>query len=284
MDSSLYYEGWDTLLQPKFWQQIMQLPPDTVLVNIAKNRRIVDTLINDHPIFFNERLKKAYEDSTKRALGMKRREELFFTHGRSHFYQFAPILPDVDSAIKIFEDQGVDPWYAQAILLIESPGHLQYSVDGAYGAFQLMKGVAREMGLKINDQVDEREDFEKSAIAAAKLIDRVCLPHTRELCRRYRLNYDEGEIWFRLLVMHVYHAGIGNVRRVVRKIRPKEGNRALIEKIWQTKSRRFGNASQNYTQIALAAIMTAHDLMVDKNWACPEDSIKGKEGIYSVPF
>ncbi|MEM9987432.1 MAG: transglycosylase SLT domain-containing protein, partial [Bacteroidota bacterium] len=200
MDSSLYYEGWDTLLQPRFWQQIMRLPPDTVLVNIAKNRRIIDTLTNDNPIFFNKRLKQAYEDSTKRALGMKRREELFFTHGRSHFYRFSPVLPDVDSAIKIFEAQGVDPWFAQAILLIESPGHLQYSIDGAYGAFQLMKGVAKEMGLKINDEVDEREDFEKSAIAASRLINRVCLPHTRALCRRYRLSYDEGEIWFRLLV------------------------------------------------------------------------------------
>ncbi len=268
-DSSLYSEGWDTLVQPRFWQQIMNLPPEIVLVNVAKTRVVIDTLSRFHAIFLSERLKRQYEDSAKKALGMRSRDELYFTHGRNHFYQFDAVIPDIDRAIGVFEQEGVDPWFAQAILLIESPGHLQVSIDGAYGAFQLMKGVAKEVGLVINDTLDEREDFDKSAMGAARFIRNVCLPHTRELCRDYGLDFDEEDIWFRLLVMHVYHAGIRNVQRVMRKIRPSEGGQELIVQIWQTKSRRFGNASQNYSQLALASLFILDEMARQRQFRCP---------------
>ena len=32
-DSVLYTEGWNNLPQPKFWQQIMKLSPDSALVS-----------------------------------------------------------------------------------------------------------------------------------------------------------------------------------------------------------------------------------------------------------
>ncbi len=51
----------------------------------------------------------------------------------------------------------VDPWYAQSILLIESPGQMKKSISGAYGAFQLMPGVARAQGLIVNKTLDERK-------------------------------------------------------------------------------------------------------------------------------
>jgi hypothetical protein len=270
-DSTLYQQGWDTLRQPRFWRQAMQLPPETVLVNIAETREIVDTLTQFHSIFYSRRHKRAYEDSVKRAHGMSRRDELFFTNGRSHFYRFAEVLPQIDQAVEIFTEEGVDPWYAQAILLIESPARLQYSVDGAYGAFQLMAGVARELGLVVNDTLDERQDFEKSARGAARFLKRVCLVHTRNLCEGYDLPVEEQEAWFRLLTMHVYHAGIGNVRRVIHKIRPAEGGVGLITEMWQTKSRHFGNASQNYSQIILAAMMEMDALVQKQGIICPPD-------------
>ena len=68
----------------------------------------------------------------------------------------------------LFENNGVDPWYAQAILLIESPAQLKKSVVGAYGAFQLMPSVARSHGIIVNKKIDERKDFNKSAFAAFK--------------------------------------------------------------------------------------------------------------------
>lgn len=276
-DSTLYADGWDTLRQPRFWRQAMQLPPDTILVNIAETREVVDTLTQLHPIFYSRRQKRAYEDSVKRAHGMSLREEIFFTNGRNHFYQFEHILPDIDQAVEIFREEGVDPWYAQAILLIESPGRLQFSVDGAYGAFQLMAGVARELGLTVNDSIDERRDFEKSAGAAARFIDRVCLVHTRNLCQAYDLTFEERDTWFRLLTMHVYHAGIGNVRRAVRKMRPETGGMSLITELWQTKSRRFGNASQNYSQIILAAMMELDALVDRQGIICPPELVSLQE-------
>ncbi len=270
-DSSLYSEGWDTLSQPGFWRTAMHLDPDVVLVNFAHNRQIVDTLALAAWQLSNDRRKKAYEDSLRKEYGLNRRDEIYFTTGRSHFYTYEPILRHIDLALTIFAEEGVNPWYAQAILLIESPGRLQFSTDGAYGAFQLMKGVARDMGLTVNDEVDEREDFELSARGAARLIRRVCLPKTRDILDRYDLEYDESETWFKLMVLHVYHAGARNVSRVVRKIQPERGGQALITELWQTKSRRFGNASQNYSQIILAAFMEIDALLETKGIICPPE-------------
>lgn len=270
-DSTLYQEGWDTLAQPQFWRAAMGLSPDSILVNFAHNRQIIDTLVTRPWRLASERHRKAYEDSVKKAWGLGREEEVYFTTGRSHFYRYEPILRHIDEALQIFLEEGVDPWYAQAILLVESPGRLQYSVDGAYGAFQLMKEVARDMGLTINDTLDERKDFEASARGAARLIKRVCLPNTRRLCEQHDLDFQESDTWFRLLTLHVYHAGARNVSRVMRKVRPDSGGVSLITELWQTKSRRFGNASQNYSQIILAAFMQLDHLLESTGVICPPD-------------
>lgn len=268
-DSSLYAEGWDTLMQPKFWRTAMHFNPETVLVNVAANRQIVDTLDLNGWRQHSDKEKKAYEDSVKKELGMRRKEEIYFTTGRSHFYRYEKILRHIDLSLTIFAEEGVDPWFAQAIMLIESPGRMQYSTDGAYGAFQLMKGVAKDMGLIVNDTLDQREDFEASAKGAARLIKTVCLPQTRKILNKYDLSYDESETWFKLLVMHVYHAGARNVDRVIRKINPTSGGQELITELWQTKGRRFGNSSQNYSQIILAAFMELDSLLETMGIICP---------------
>ncbi|MEO0898082.1 MAG: hypothetical protein AAFY71_16855 [Bacteroidota bacterium] len=270
-DSALYKEGWDSLRPPNFWRFAMKFPPDTVVVNIAKTREIVEVLSLKEVRAWPEKRKKRYEDSLRTAYKQGKKGEIFFTSGRNHFYQFSKVLPEIDKAIALFQDEGTDPWYAQTILLIESPGRLQFSTEGAYGAFQLMEGVARDVGLIVNDSIDERTEFDKSARGAARLIQRICIPKARALCKQYKLNYREHDIWFRLLVMHVYHAGIGNVRRVFRKMRPKEGGIPLITKLWQTKGRRFGNASQNYSQIALSALLELDDLVEQEGIICPLD-------------
>lgn len=276
-DSSLYEEGWDTLSQPQFWRAAMHLDPEVVLVNFAANRQIVDTLSLRSWQLSSDRKKKAYEDSLRKEFDLGKKDEIYFTTGRSHFYRYEPILRHIDRSLTIFAEEGVDPWFAQAILLIESPGRLQYSTDGAYGAFQLMKAVAKDMGLTINDTIDEREDFEASARGAARLIHRVCLPKTRGILDRYGLEYEESETWFKLMVLHVYHAGARNVGRVVRKINPKEGGAELITELWQTKGRRFGNASQNYSQIILAAFMELDQLLERKGIICPPEMISDPE-------
>ncbi|MEM6342901.1 MAG: transglycosylase SLT domain-containing protein [Bacteroidota bacterium] len=269
-DSSLYTQGWDKLVQPRFWREAMKLPPDTVIVNVAKTRQIVERLNLYEYRARGERKQKAYEDSLRTVYGLGKKDEIFFTTGRNHFYRFQEMLGPIDKAIPVFIKEQTDPWYAQAILLIESPGRLQYSTDGAYGAFQLMKGVAQDMGLTVNERVDEREDFEKSAAAAARLLRTTCIPKARKLCDDWKLSYKETDLWFRLLTMHIYHAGIGNVKRVVKRIKPKEGGQALITKLWQTKGRRFGNASQNYSQIILACFMELDALLQTEGIICPD--------------
>lgn len=268
-DSTLYVEGWDTLVQPVFWRKAMQLPPDSLIINVAKSRQIIEIWAYENWMKKTNKQKGAYEDSVRKQHDLTVKDELYYTFGRNHFYQFHKVMPAIDEAIEIFQEEQTDPWYAQSILLIESPGRLQYSTDGAYGAFQLMKGVAKEVGLVVNDSIDERQDFEKSAIGAARLIRTVCLPHTRAICQKYGLSYQENDLWFRLLVMHVYHAGARNVQRVLRKINPKEGGPQLIHELWQTKGRRFGNASQNYTQITIASLLELDQLIQREGIICP---------------
>ena len=55
--------------------------------------------------------------------------------GKKDFYKFDLVYPSLSEGILEFEKNKVDPWYAQAILLIESPGQLKKSRAGAYGPF-----------------------------------------------------------------------------------------------------------------------------------------------------
>ncbi|MEM7367179.1 MAG: hypothetical protein AAF587_01190 [Bacteroidota bacterium] len=270
-NSMIFTEKWDTLVQPAFWRNAMDLSPDSLIINIAKTRQVIGYIPYKHWRGMSERKLRSYEDSIRQAYQLGKKDEIYFTNGRSHFYQFHKVLPEISRAVEVFHAEGVDPWYAQTILLIESPGRLQFSTEGAYGAFQLMEGVAKEVGLVINDTLDEREDFEKSAVGAARLIQRTCIPKAKVLADHWQLEYKEDDLWFRLLVLHVYHAGFGNVRRVLRKIRPTEGGIPLFLQLWQTKGRRFGNASQNYSQIALASLMELEEIIQEEVILCPDD-------------
>jgi len=182
------------------------------------------------------------------------------TTGKSDFYKFDKVYGSLAKGIKAFAKNDVDPWYAQAILLIESPAQLRKSSTGAYGAFQLMPGVARSEGLIVNRHIDERADFNRSAYAASNLIKTICLPYARQILATTNLEYKETDWWFRLFVMHIYHAGASNVRAVVAKIGKVKSGQELIQKMWQTTAAGFGNNSQNYSQLALAAQLIIYQM------------------------
>jgi hypothetical protein len=61
--------------------------------------------------------------------------------------------------------------------------------------------------------------------------------------------------------MHSYHAGAGNVACALNKINPKTGGQELIIKLWKTEACGFKNESQNYSQLALAALLNFQDLI-----------------------
>lgn len=259
----LFEQEWDRLAHPVFWKTIMTLSPDSCVINIGATREIVEVTSLDQWDLRTDEEKDAYRDSIRVSRGLDSEAKVYMTTGKKDFYAFDHVLPTISRGVEVFKEQNVDPWYAQAILMIESPGRLAKSNAGAYGSFQLMAGVARAQGLTVNRYVDERKDFEKSAIGASRLISRVCIPEAKVILDRHGIAYHENDLWFRLFVMHIYHAGAANVSGVVNKINPSTGGMDLIQAMWVTENGRFRNASQNYTQIALAAMLIFEEMIWD---------------------
>jgi hypothetical protein len=257
----IFDDKWNQLNQPIFWKQIMRLSPDSCVFNVAANRQILVKYSAKKWARKTPALQKVFKDSLRKAYNLVADEKLMCTTGKNHFYKFDDVYSSLTKGILAFESFQVDPWYAQAILLIESPGQLVKSNVGAYGAFQLMPGVARAQGLKVNKTIDERKDFNRSAYAAASLIRKSCIPLAKSILDSKNITYHESDLWFRLFVMHVYHAGAGNVRAVFDKINPITGGQELITQMWQTEAGSFGNSSQNYSQLVIASQMILHEMV-----------------------
>lgn len=141
--TQIYDGGWDKLAQPNFWKKIMILSPDSILVNIAATREIVAKMSMKDWDKQTDNEKDAYRDSIRYNYCLNEDARIFVTTGKNHFYKFQTVFPELSRGIQQFEKHEVAPWYAQAILLIESPGQLKKSRVGAYGPFQLMPRVAR---------------------------------------------------------------------------------------------------------------------------------------------
>ena len=254
-------EGWDTLAQPQFWHKIMYMSKDSCIINVAETRQILAKIPLSSWDVKTPSSKATYKDSLRKEFNLPPTSTIFITSGKSDFYQFGSSLENIEKSTLVFESDSVDPWYAQAILMIESPGSLKKSNVGAYGPFQLMPAVARQMGLTVSKKIDEREDLEKSAHGAAKLISTTCIPYAKRMLDTKGITYNERSTWFRLFVLHVYHAGAGNVSKVLNVINPESGGQSLITSIWQTSAGAFGNSSQNYSQLALAAQFILHQMV-----------------------
>lgn len=263
-NQELYTGGWDTLVQPHFWRELMTMGDDSALINIGSTRQIIKRVAVEDWNKQTDEQKDAIRDSIKKHYGLPEEEHVYMTSGKKAFYDFERVIPSIERGINVFIENGVDPFYAQAILLIESPNKLQKSPVGAYGAFQIMRKVAINLGLKVNKYVDERKDFDKSAWASAKLIRTICIPETNKILKEKGIEYQPTDLWYRLLVMHVYHAGAGNVRNAVNVINPTKGDMTLITQLWKTEVGQFRNASQNYSQLALASLIELDNIIYKK--------------------
>lgn len=272
--SKLYQERWSELPQAQFWKKIMRLSPDSCIINVASNRLILGITSLKTWNSQTDIQKEQFKDSLRVMYNVDSTARIYITTGKSDFYRFNDVYPSLSKGVEAFEKNNVDPWYAQAILLIESPGQLKKSIAGAYGAFQLMPGVARNQGIRVDKYVDDRKDFNLSAFAASNLLKRICIPEAKKILNRFNLTYKEDDIWFRLLVLHVYHAGALNVAAAIEKINPLNGGQEIITKLWQTSAASFGNNSQNYTQLALASQLILDELIhtnCDYIHSCNED-------------
>lgn len=261
---AIYEQRWDTLPQARFWRKIMRTTPDSGYLSVGGSRTMMGKYSSKDWGKKSDQRKSELYDSLRNSYCLNADDKILFTAGKNDFYKIEPVLSTIDRGIKIFEQENTDPFYAQVILLIESPGRMQKSTTGAYGPFQLMRSVAVRMGLKVNKHIDERKNFERSAWAAAKLIRNVCVPETKHILDRNGIKYNENDLWFRLLVLHVYHAGAGNVGPVINKICPTEGNPELIKQVWQTSCGHFKNSSQNYSQLALASLLELDEHILNR--------------------
>lgn len=80
------------------------------------------------------------------------------------------------------------------------------SKSGAVGMWQFMAPTARDVGLVVNDRIDERLDWPKSTEAAVKYI--------KWLSEEFGGDYETAVL--------AYNYGIGNVRKVSEKIKSRE--------------------------------------------------------------
>ncbi|MEO9533047.1 MAG: transglycosylase SLT domain-containing protein [Crocinitomicaceae bacterium] len=264
----LFEERWDTLAQPNFWKFVMQMSPGTSILNVRATRQILEITSLEEWNKKSDDEKEAHRALLRKENGLPEDERIFMTTGKNDFYQFDKVFPSISKGVNIFIDNDTDPWYAQAILMIESPGKLAYSNVGALGPFQIMKSVARNHGLRVDKYVDERKDFDKSAMASSHLIRTACIPEAKRIMRKFGIEVkgeEQYKLWFRLLVLHCYHAGAGNVDRLmVNVIKPKAGGQQLIDTIWHSEYGQFGNSSQNYSQLALASLLILDNLIFEK--------------------
>ena len=260
-DREIYAHRLDTHANTKYWRKVMHLSKDSCIISVEGSRKIVAFMPINSWNQKTEEQKLNYKDSVRKVLGVSDSVRILCTEGKSFFYDFNNVLPKVPMGVDVFLDNHTDPWYAKAILLIESPNKLQKSPAGANGYFQLMPSVARAYGLIVNKKVDQRADFKKCAYAASCLIKKVCIPQAKSMLDKLGIEYNEQDLWFRLLVMHYYHAGAENVNAALEKSNPTHGDMNLIYKLWQTKAKAFKIASQSYSQVAVAAMIEMDDLV-----------------------
>lgn len=263
-------DGWDTLPEIKFWRRIVTLSKDSVLANVIENRRGLAVFSKKTIDSLEQRgMLGQFRDELARIYGVDSDFHIRFTSGRNHFYRFDKIAGKMERGIKLFDSFGVDPFYAQSVLLIESPGSdRQKSIAGAYGNFQLMPFVARQYGLRVDRYVDERENFDRSAYAAARLIKEICIPYARKWCKTYGFEADESALWFKLLALHNYNAGAGTVRGAVAALPKHVKGNDLIKTLWKTSAGYFRSEAQNYSQLALACYLEfEHQNMLHKEEA-----------------
>lgn len=253
-----------------FWLRDIELSSDSFLVVDKKSRKVIDVLHKSQVLKIEtgknlKELAKIYHFVHK----LDSNSQVKFVRGRKEFFNYPKIEPHISPAEAIFKSVGVDPALARFILLIESPSNPSaISISGARGHFQLMPSVARKYGLVINQYRDDRLNFEKSAVAAAKLMKQYCIPQAQRIALSAGILVDSSaktELWFRLLVLHVYNAGSGNVAKAVR-VYAADGltGEELIMKLWKTHVGAFGNSSQNYSQVALASHLAYNRYLSNK--------------------
>lgn len=92
------------------------------------------------------------------------------------------------------------------LAIVESGFKNAISPKGAAGFWQLMPETARELGLIVSDQIDERNDFNKATLAACKVLANYYL----YIKKKFGISS-----W--VLTAAAYNNGIGNIQNAIKK-------------------------------------------------------------------
>jgi hypothetical protein len=251
---------------PLFWRRVLDLGRDSSIVVDIETRQTYG-VVPAHLIDSMERMGRldSFAKAFRMNLGFDSLAPIRFVRGKTEFFQYQKVGPLLHMAFQEFAKHAVDPKIAELLLLIESPNDPNgVSSSGAVGHFQLMPFVAKKYGLVVTSSRDERLDFSRSAYAAARLVKEYAMPAADEICASIGLEPKHNELWYHLLVLHIYNAGGGTVSQAAAVIGQVEDPYELIQTLWKTKAGRFGNQSQNYSQVALASYCKYRDFLFQR--------------------
>ncbi len=189
----------------------------TIKTDSSGNPKGLSMIDNPNRVVYPEILSEHREESKAyiRKYMRKEREyiKLMFRRGKSYLPVARNILNKYDVPIEF-----------QVLPALESNFSAQaVSPAGAVGYWQFMPELAREYGLKIGGKYDERKNFSKSTVAAAKFF--------RDQLKVY--NDDP------LLVVAAYNSGTGRVNLAIKKSGIKNPDYWQIREYLPAETRRF---------------------------------------------
>lgn len=173
----------------------VHLPKDTVIVpsatsqTVRKNAQSLPASISNPKVYeqINNNIVAGYINNF--ASRYSQHLQVMVSKGQPYFIMVE----------KVFREHGI-PEEMKYLAVIESSFNTNArSRVGAVGAWQFMSGTARIFGLSVGKKVDERKDFYKSTVAAAKFLNEL---------------YNQFGDW--LLVVAAYNCGPGGVQRAMK--------------------------------------------------------------------
>ena len=131
----------------------------------------------------------------------------YIEKNRDHILKIAPYKHKRSKQYKKFIDAVIETIEVPKELIVLAGIESNFTPNakshaGAKGMWQFMKATATDMGLVVNENVDEREDWRKSSVAGLKYLKWMSEKH-------FDGNYE--------LAILAYNAGIGKVKRAMVK-------------------------------------------------------------------
>jgi membrane-bound lytic murein transglycosylase D len=209
-------------------------PADTIIAEVHLKKALVR---NPDWVVYPVSLEDHREESKEYVKYYSRKERDYIIHmfhkGKNFFPRAAAIFEKYDVPVEL-----------QVLPALESNFNANaVSGAGAVGYWQFMSELAREYGLKINSKYDERKNFAKSTVAAAKYF-------------RDQLEYFDDDL---LLTVASYNCGVGRVLSSMKKSHKAHPDFWDIKKYLPNETRLFVMRF-----IALNVISTNYDKFIHR--------------------